>query len=95
MQSVTLKVNAQKVHAELTSMAQWAERKLQHGNRQGALDVRYLKDRYSKGVSKVQKFCEGKHKQIAISDENFGSRQAEIVSFCNNAAASGGSASLI
>lgn len=95
MQSVTLKANAQKVHAELTSMAQWAERKLQHGNRQGALDVRYLKDRYSKGVSKVQKFCEGKRKQIAISDENFGSRQAEIVSFCNNAAASGGSASLI
>ena len=94
MQSVTPKVNVQKVQGELSSMACWAQSKLEHGNCQSALDVRYLKDRYSKGVSKVQQFCDAKHKQIGINDDNFGSCQADIVSYCVSAAPSG-QASLI
>lgn len=85
MQSVTLKQNVQKVEAELSTMAGWAHRKLEHGNRQGSLDVRYLKERYAKGVSKVQQFCDTKHKQIGVNDDQFGAWQAEIVNFCVNA----------
>lgn len=94
MQSVTLKQNIQKVEAELSSMGAWAQRKLEHGNRQGSLDVRYLTERYGKGVSKVQQFCDAKHKQIGVNDDQFGACQAEIVNFCVTASP-GGQALLI
>ena len=89
MQSVTLKQNAQKVEAELSVMGAWAEHKLEHGNRQGALDVRYLTERYGQGVPKVQQFCDTKHRQIGINDDQFGSCQAEIVNLKVNASLAG------
>lgn len=89
MRQITLQQSLQKVNDEVSRMTSWAQRKLDFGNRQGSLDVRYLASRFDKGRKKVQTFCEQQHKISIIENENFGTCQADVVRFTTAADASG------
>lgn len=81
MDSLKNKNTSEKVKKELGDMEVWAQKKLEWGNRQGNVDVRYLADRYSKGVQKVQDFCARSHRLISIGPDNFSDSQAEMMRF--------------
>ena len=82
MQTVTNKQAVQKIRLEMAKMEDWARGKLDWGNRQGHLDVKYLADRYAKGVEKVNAFCAKKHLMLSPAD-GFGGCQTNILGFAN------------
>lgn len=82
LQKVSAQANEQKMQADLQSMNEWCNRYSEYGNRQGGLDMRYIGERYSKGVAKVSEWMSEKHR-FSCSD-NFDSMQATIVQMCNS-----------
>lgn len=84
-----MKQTVQKIERECQEMSSWAERRLEWGNRQGSLDIKYLKERYEKGTKKIQQFCSDKHRVTILEDGVFDECQAEIVRFCTSTGASG------
>ena len=75
LQSVSLRQKAQSIEADMAKMSGWCDRFQDDANRQGALDVKYASDRYTKGIAKVEEFMRAKHRVVVQEDfsEDFGS----------------------
>ena len=61
MRALTIKQLEAKVNRDIDSMTAWTEGFQADANRQGNLDVKYLADRYERGVAAIQKFSDEKH----------------------------------
>ena len=80
--NVSLKQNVLKVQEDMDKMVGWCKAYQEYGNRQAGLDIKYVADRYSKGVAKVGEFMSAKHHLVTLDKYALG--QAEILQFCNS-----------
>ena len=62
-------------------MTSWCQRFQDYGNRQGGLDVKYISDRYQKGLQKVHDVCERRLKTVL--QEDFDAAQHQILTQCH------------
>ena len=61
----------------MKSMSHWSSGFQADANRQGFLDIKYLQNRYSRGLEEVDKFCDLKHTYVNVTD--YGSCASEIL----------------
>ena len=66
---LNLKEAETKIQSELQKMNEWADEFDAHSVRAGALDCRYLKQRYDQGTKKVGNFCESSHRYVSLVND--------------------------
>ena len=81
LHSVSAKQTLNKMRSDLEAMNEWCIRYKEYGSRQGGLDIKYVSDRYSKGIARAAEFMSSKHK--LVSTESFDPCQAEILQHCH------------
>ncbi|CAK8999488.1 unnamed protein product, partial [Durusdinium trenchii] len=57
-----------KMDTDLAKLKKYFEEKQDHHNRQGNLDIKYLSDRYNRGVAKVQSYMDTHQQYIEVAD---------------------------
>ena len=77
MQSLTLKSTLSKCREDMRSMSQWSAAFQADANRQGFLDIKFLQNRYNRGLEEVDKFCDLKHTYVNLTE--YGPASAEIL----------------
>lgn len=82
LQSVSFKQKVQSMQADMAKMSGWCSRFQDDANRQGALDVKYASDRYTKGITKVEEFMKAKHRVVV--QEDFSEAHAHIVNMSHS-----------
>lgn len=81
MQAVSLKQNVIKMREDMSALTQWCQQFADWGNRQGGMDIKYVSERYAKGLSKVTDHCQFKMKLMVT--ERFEGAVADILHHCN------------
>ena len=69
LMSLNLKEAESKIECELQKMNGWADQFDAHASRAGALDCRYLKQRYDQGTKKVADFCQSSHRYVSLTND--------------------------
>ena len=70
MRRLNVKQMEAKVAQDMLAMESWAEKFQADANRQGNLDVKYLADRYQRGVAKLATFAQEKHMYVTLEDSH-------------------------
>ena len=68
MQNVSFKQKLVSMEDDLSSMTTWCQRYQEDANRQGALDLKYVTDRYNNGVKEAEKIIGARHKVVLQED---------------------------
>jgi len=87
--ALNLQSKAQKVESDIESASSWCVRFEEYGSRQSGFDVRYVSDRYSKGVDEVEKLMSNSH--MILNETSYLACNPEVMKFC--LAANGGACS--
>lgn len=83
MRALNIKQLESKVNQDIEKMTAWAERFQADANRQGNLDLKYLADRYDRGVAAISKFGDEKHSYSFLEGDH-GKCPAEILKTANS-----------
>lgn len=70
MKRIGIKQMEVKVSRDLQAMTGWAEQYQADANRQGGLVVKYLHERYERGVQALATFSQEKHRYITLQDNH-------------------------
>eukprot|EP00438_Fugacium_kawagutii_P029906 Skav211134 [mRNA] locus=scaffold1385:14456:20829:+ [translate_table: standard] len=70
MKRLGIKQMEAKVSRDVQAMTSWAEQYQADANRQGNLDVKYLHERYDRGVQALAAFTQEKHRYITLEDNH-------------------------
>ena len=81
LQSGSAKQTLSKMRNDLETMDEWCMRYKEYGNRQGGLDIKYVSERYARGIARVADFMSSKHR--LVSTDTFDPCQAEILQHCH------------
>ena len=68
------------MESDIESAREWCVRFEEYGARQAGFDVKYISDRYLKGVTEVQKLMANSH--MILSESNYNACNCEVMKFC-------------